>query len=66
MWSIYKKYVNQDEFRLIYRDYSEARVRRQYSKYKANLFPTEIIHLIHGGDILEKFEAQSSSLNPIV
>jgi len=65
MWSIYKKYVHQYEFRLIYRDYSEARVRRQYSKYKANLFPTEIIHLIHGGDIIEKYVAESS-VSPVI
>ena len=65
MWSIEKKYVHQDEFRLIYRDYSEARVRRQYSKYKANLFPTEIIHLIHGGDILEKYVAESPIIKVI-
>jgi len=60
MWTITKKYKNQDEHQVIYRDYSEAKVRRQFLKYKANLHLTESLHLIHGGDILENITGDKS------
>ena len=63
MWIIEKKYKSHENYQTIYSDYSEAKVRRQYLKYKANLVPTESLHLIHGGDILESHTA-SKGLEP--
>ena len=55
MWIIEKKYKGHETYQIIDRDYSEAKVRRQFLKYKTNLFPSESMHLIHGGDILESY-----------
>lgn len=58
MWIIEKKYKGHESYRVIYQDYSEAKVRRQYLKYKANLVTTESLHLIHGGDIFESYSKE--------
>lgn len=56
MWQITK--VQGGEEKLLYADYSEAKVRRQYTKYKANVSGKQVLQLRYDGVLLDSYTVE--------
>lgn len=65
MWTISKRPSSDGEWATIYRDWSEAKCRRQYMKYKANLSPGQALRLLHNTEVADETVAPPTRLTQI-
>ena len=65
MWTIQKRPASDGDWTLIYSDWSQAKVRRQFLPYKTVMNPGQALRLMHGDAGAEESAAQPTRLTPI-
>ncbi len=64
-WIIEKKTSPESCWETIYNDYSEAKTRRQFLKYRTNLKPAQALRLSHRGEVIDETAAPPTRLTPL-